>query len=235
MVTRMEVHEALASRRSVRGFRSDPVPSLVLRRIFEVAQRAPSWCNIQPWRVWVTSGDSTLALTHALTAAASAGMPEPDFAWPGDYPPPYDGLRRECGVALYSAMGVTREDRAGRYAAWMRNYVAFDAPHVAIVGIDRRFGIYAALDVGCWLQSVLLAATSEGVASCPQAALASYPKPARELLAIPDEVGILFGIALGYEDPGVAANACRTDRRALEENVRFVGGETAGQPGADAR
>jgi len=222
MVRSMDVYEALSARRSVRGFRSDPVPPEVLRRIFEAAQRSPSWCNIQPWRVWVTSGESTARLTAALTAAASASMPSPDFPWPGEYPAPYDVRRKECGVALYGAMGVARDDRAGRQAAWMRNYVAFDAPHVAIVAVDRRFGIYAALDIGCWLESVLLTATAEGVATCPQAALASYPAPLREQLAIPDELGILFGIALGYEDPAVPANACVTDRQPLEDNVRFV-------------
>ncbi len=218
----MDVLEALAKRRSVRGFKPDPVPPETLRRIFEAAQRAPSWCNIQPWRVWLTSGEATKTLTTALTRAAETGMPDPDVPWPGEYPPPYDAHRRACGLALYSAMGVTREDKAGRQAAWMRNYVAFDAPHVAIVGIDRRWGMYAALDVGCWLQSVLLAATSEGLATCPQAALASHPKPARELLAIPEGIAILFGIAIGYEDPSVPANACRTERDPLENNVRFV-------------
>lgn len=222
MLRRMDVYEALSTRRSARGFRSDPVPADTLRRIFEAAQRAPSWCNIQPWRVWLTAGESTARLTEALTAAASASLPAPDFPWPGAYPAPYDARRKECGVALYGAMGVARDDRAGRQAAWMRNYVAFDAPHVAIVGVDRRFGIYAALDVGCWLQSVLLAATAEGVSACPQAALASYPAPLREQLAIPDEIGVLFGIALGYADPSVPANACVTDRQPLEDNLRFV-------------
>lgn len=222
MVLAMDVYEALSSRYSVRGFRSDPVPAPTLRNIFDAAQRAPSWCNIQPWRVWIASGETASRLTTAMSAAASSGMPQPDFPFPGEYPAPYDARRKQCGVALYGAMGVARDDRAGRYAAWMRNYEAFDAPHVAIVGIDRRFGTYAALDVGCWLQSVLLAATAEGVSACPQAALAGYPRPVREVLGIPDDIGILFGLSLGYEDPSVPANACRTDRQPLEENVFFV-------------
>lgn len=219
----MDVREALEARRSVRGFRPDPVPADTLRRIFEAAQRAPSWCNIQPWRVWVTSGEATRRLTDALTASASTTMMGPDFPFPSEYPPPYDGLRRQCGAALYSAMGIAREDKAARYGAWMRNYVAFGAPHVAIVGVDRRFGMYAALDVGCWLQSVLLAATAEGVAACPQASLATFPDAVRGVLDVPEEIGLFFGIALGYEDPDVDANACRTDRNPLEENVTFVG------------
>lgn len=219
----MDVEEALSTRRSIRGFRPDPVPQETLRRIFEAAQRAPSWCNIQPWRVWLTSGETTAKLTSALGAAARAGAPlGPDHPWPADYPDGYGVLRKQCGVALYGAMGIAREDKEARYEAWLRNYAAFDAPHVAMVGIDRRFGIYAALDVGCWLQSLLLAATAEGIATCSMASLASYSQVARETLAIPDTVALLFGVAIGYEDEAVPANRCVTDRDPIEANVTFV-------------
>ncbi len=217
----MDVYEALQERRSVRGFRPEPIPEATLHRIFDAAQRAPSWCNIQPWRVWVSSGETRARLVHAMTAAAGAGMPDPEIAFPTRYPEPYDALRRQCGAGLYGAMGIGREDRAARYGAWMRNYAAFDAPHVAIVGIDRTFGIYAALDVGCWLQSLLLAATAEGVSACAQASLAGYPKAVRSVLSVPDEIAILFGIALGYEDESVPANRCRTDRQPLADNVTW--------------
>lgn len=218
----MDVTEALESRHSVRAFLPEPIPEATLRRVFGAAQHAPSWCNIQPWQVWLTFDDTTRALTAALTEAAASRPPEPDFQWPGDYPEPYNALRRACGASLYAAMGIARGDGEARYAAWMRNYVAFDAPHVAIVGIDRRLGIYPALDVGCWLQSLLLVLTSEGLAACPQASLATHPAVSRELLGIPDEIGVLFGIAIGKEDPSAVANACRTDRDPLEARVRFV-------------
>lgn len=218
----MDVHEALRARKSVRGFRSDPVPREVLLRIFESAQRAPSWCNIQPWRAWVSSGEAAKRLTAKLTEAAGKAMPQPELEFPVEYPEPYGGLRRQCGASLYSAMGIARDDKAARYGAWMRNYAAFDAPHVAIVGFDRRFGVYGALDVGCWLQSVLLAAISEGVAACAQASLSGYPHVVREELGIPPEIAVVFGIALGYEDPSVPANACRTDRQALDQNVVLI-------------
>ena len=219
----MNVRDALEARHSVRAFRSDPVDPAILHRVLAAAQRAPSWCNIQPWRVWITSGEATARLTDALTAAAQAGPIAPDFPFPSEYPSPYAELRRQCGASLYSAMGIAREDKAARYDAWLRNYAAFDAPHVAIVGFDTRFGAYAALDVGCWLQSLLLAATEEGLAACAQASLATYPSAVREVLDVPKEIGILFGIALGYESPDAPANACRTDRNPVEDNVCFVG------------
>lgn len=218
----MNVSEALRARHSVRSFRPDPVAEDVLREIFSDAQRAPSWCNIQPWRVAVTSGAATVKLTSALTEAARSSSPSPDFAWPGVYPEPYDAHRRACGAALYTAMGVARGDAAGRLDAWMRNYAAFGAPHVAIVSVDRRLGPYAMLDVGCWLQSLLLSAWERGVACCPQASLSAHPDAIRAMLSIPESDGILFGISIGYEDGAAPANACRTERATLDANVRFL-------------
>jgi len=218
----MDVRDALAARKSVRAFRPDPIPGGTLARIFAAAQRAPSWCNIQPWRAVVTSGAATDRLRAALLEAARTGMPAPDVAFPIDYPEPYGTHRKECGKVLYSAMGIARDDKAGRYDAWMRNYQLFDAPHAAIVSMARTWGIYAALDVGCWLQSLLLAAAEEGVASCAQASLATYPAAARAVLGIPDDQQILFGISLGYEVGGAAVNAARTTRAPLADNIRFL-------------
>jgi hypothetical protein len=217
----MEVSRAVAERRSTRAFLPKDVPAETLRSIFERAQRAPSWCNIQPWRVWVASGEMRARLTSEMARAALEEAPSPDVPFPTDYPEPYGTHRRACGRALYEAMGVARDDAAGRQAAWLRNFVAFDAPHVAIVGFDSRFDLYAALDVGCWLQTVLLLAREEGVSACAQASLSLYPKVSREILGIPEQVKILFGIALGYEDPSAPANSCRTARDPVESNVTF--------------
>lgn len=217
----MNLEESISTRRSVRAFLPREVPREVLVRIFGQAQRAPSWCNIQPWRVFLASGSRREALTHALLDAVKAQPPQPDVPFPGDYPEPYASHRKACGRALYEAMGVERQDTKGREHAWHRNFVAFDAPHVAIVGIDRRFDLYAALDVGCWLQTLLLLASAQGVATCAQASLSLYPSIARSLLDIPAEIKILFGVGLGYEDLAAPANQCRTAREPLASNVAF--------------
>jgi nitroreductase len=219
----MDVREALSARRSVRGFQATPVAHETLIALFEAAQRAPSWCNIQPWRVWVTSGETTTRLADALTRACRdnpQGASEVPF--PAGYPEPYATHRRECGKALYAAMRIERHDREARDAAFAANYRAFGAPHIAMIAYDAHFGVYGALDVGCYLQSLLLAAQDLGLATCPQAALASYPQAARSVLDIPTSLTILCGVALGYEDPAVPANACRTARAPLGDNVRFV-------------
>ena len=120
-------------------------------------------------------------------------------------------------------MGVAREDKAGRYDAWLRNYALFDAPHVAIVACDRRLGPYAYVDVGVWLGYVLTVRPALGIDTCPMASVAAYPEPLRARLPIADTDVILFGLALGHADGGASANACRTTREPVAANVTFVG------------
>lgn len=210
-------------RRSTRAFRAEPLSRAELLQIFAPAQRAPSWCNVQPWRVVVTEPPRTRELADAMIAAARSGLPHAEVPFTLDYPPPYREHRVACGVALYQAMGIARDDKASRYDAWLRNYAFFDAPHVAIVACDRRLGPYAYVDVGVWLGYVLTAAAAIGVATCPMASVAAYPEPLRALLPIPDTDTILFGLALGRADDDAPANRCTTTRAAVEANVTFVG------------
>jgi hypothetical protein len=219
----MELSALLRTRKSVRAFLPQPVPKEVLAAVFADAQQAPSWCNIQPWRVYLTGGPVTAELVAAMTAAAAKSDLRPDVAWPPGYPEPYGTHRKECGKALYSAMGVAKDDAPGRAAAWMRNYQAFGAPHVAMVCLDRRWNEWAALDLGCWLQSLLLSLVDHGLAACAQAALGSCPQVVRPILGIPDEYKLFFGISLGYEDGAAPVNACRTSRAPIEHNVTFLG------------
>ncbi|MCC7536478.1 MAG: nitroreductase [Deltaproteobacteria bacterium] len=222
----MDLFDAVAERRSVRGFRSSPVSRQTMESLFTRAQRAPSWCNVQPWRVVVTSGEVTERLRTRLLRAFSEESPSPEIAMPPGYPEPYGTHRRECGRVLYEAMGIERKDATGKVRAWRRNFELFDAPHAVIVSFDDRFGIYGALDVGCWLQTVLLGAVALGLACCPQAALASYPSAVREVLPIAEGTKIAFGISIGVEDPDVPANRARTSRAPLEDNVKLLGFET---------
>ena len=113
---------------------------------------------------------------------------------------------------------------SGRRVAWLRNYALFDAPHAAIVSMDRRLGgVYSALDVGVWLGTLMVALTAEGVGCCAQASLAAFPWVLRALLPIAPEDAVLFGVAIGWEDAAAAANQCRTERSPLADNVQFVG------------
>src|SRR5207302_1473019 len=200
----------IPDRRSIRAFRPEPVPRDELAAMFAAAQTAPSWCNTQPWRVAVTEPPKTRALADAMVAAAKSALPHAEVPFPLDYPSPYKEHRVACGVALYQAMGIARDDKASRYGAWLRNYAFFDAPHVAVVACDRRLGPYAYVDVGVWLGYVLVAAAERGIATCPMASVAAYPEPLRAHLPIAETDIILFGLALGRADDASPTNAYRT-------------------------
>ena len=212
----------MIERRSIRAFSSEPLDRAILTELFARAQPAPSWCNVQPWRVAVTLPPKTGELAAAMVAAAKSSLPHAEVPFPLDYPPPYQQHRVACGVALYRAIGVARDDKAGRYAAWLRNYEFFGAPHVAIVACDRRLGPYVYVDVGVWLGYVLVAAAELGIATCPMASVAAYPEPLRAHLAIAETDVVLFGLALGRADDAAPANRCRTTREPVEANVGFV-------------
>jgi nitroreductase len=218
-----DLHALLESRHSVRAFRPEPLDRATLAAMFAAAQRAPSWCNIQPWRVAITEPPATARVSAALVAAAKSGLPRAELPYPLDYPEPYKDHRRACGHALYSAMGIGREDKAKRYDAWLRNYEVFDAPHLAVVACDRRLGPYPFVDVGVWLGYLFAAAAAAGVATCAMASIGAYPDVLRRELPIAETDVILFGIALGREDTDAPANRCRTSRDAIDRNVTFVG------------
>jgi nitroreductase len=158
-----------------------------------------------------------------MKEAVQEGQANPDVPFPSAYPKPYDALRRDCGVALYKAMKIPREDKAAREAAWLRNYDFFDAPHLLVVSRDKHLGEYATLDIGVWLGAFLMAAHELDVDTCPMASVAAYPGPLRRLLDIPEDQLILFGVALGKADPQVPANQAQTTREPVPHNLRVLG------------
>lgn len=222
MQATMSVDEAIRARRSVRGFRPEPAPDALIRETFELAQFAPSNCNAQPWTPHVVSGSALSGLRAELIAAAERAEPiNPDY--PADYD--FRGVYRERQIdaarQLYAAMGVARGDLEGRKRAYLRNFASFDAPHVAFVFMPETFGVREAADVGMYAQTLILALTARGLATCPQGALSFYPEIVRRRLGVPARQKLLFGIAFGYEDVAVDANAARVGRADLRSAVAF--------------
>ena len=218
----LAVERTILQRRSVRGFLPDPVPEPLLARIFALAQSAPSNCNVQPWRVYVASGGARDRLRAAFLEAASRGVPgRPDFDRGAKFTGIYRELQVDCAVALYSEMSIDRDDREGRLRAALRNYEFFDAPHVAFVGMSKEFGTTVALDVGMYVQTLMLLMAAHGIASCPMGSLRQYPEIVRAEFDVSEEVGILCGVCFGYEDVAVPANRTRTDRCEVSTNVQF--------------
>ena len=212
----------LAERYSCRAFLPQAVPRATLAAILQTAQRTASWCNSQPWRVVLTSGEATERFRRALLEEARSGAPAaPDFAWPREYRGEYLARRRECGFQLYEAVGVRRGDREAGERQRLENFRLFGAPHVAIVTTDEALGVYGAIDCGAYVGNFMLAARSEGVASIAQAALAAYPDLIRRHFALAADRQVVCGISLGYEDPAHPANRFRTTRAPLEEAVTW--------------
>ena len=210
--------DLLTARYSCRAFLSDPVPESVITQIVIAARHVPSWCNAQPWQLCVTKGAATAAFRDMITETALNGTPPaPDIEWPAKYSGVYGERRRTCGFQLYDAVGIEKEDRAGRAQQMMRNYQLFDAPHIAIVHTPAELGPYGAMDTGGFVTAFTLAATALGVATIPQAAIAAYAPQVKAHFDIPQDRLVLCAISFGYADTDHPANQFRTDRASADD------------------
>src|SRR5690606_11096789 len=188
------VDHAITSRRSVRAFLPDPVDERVLRDILRVASRAPSGTNMQPWKVYVTTGEAKARLSEAIL---SSGIRAEKAEWddykyyPDKFFEPYLSRRRAVGYALYSLLGIGRREVERMRAQHDRNFTFFDAPVGMIFTIDRRLNKGSWIDHGMFLQSIMIAARGRGLHTCPQAAFAPYHHVIRPILGIAEEESVV--------------------------------------------
>lgn len=215
--------DLLSTRFSCRAYRPEAVPRAVIEAALGTALRTPSWCNTQPWQIDVLSGAALQAFTSDFHAAVAADAPPgSDFPFPAAYVGDYRERRKVCGVQLYQALGIGRDDRTRAREQSLENYRCFGAPHAAIVTTDASLGFYGGVDCGLFLMSFLLALQAQGVDSIPQAALASHPDIVRRHIPLADDRRIVFGISFGYGDHAQPVNGYRTARVGLGEAVRFL-------------
>ena len=211
----------VAQRRSLRAYLPQAADKETLETIFSVAQHAPSNCNTQPWLVHVASGASLQALKDEMSTRFMAGDMSLDFPYEGVYEGVYKERQYGSAQALYDAVNIAREDKAGRHQQFMRNFTFFDAPHVAFLFLPEPFGLREAADLGMYAQTLMLALTAHGMGSCPQTALSFQANFIREQLGIDASNKLVFGMSFGYPDPDAPANSCATDRAALADTVTF--------------
>ncbi len=224
MLKLTNIQKAIFNRRSVRGYLKKSVPKKIINNIFTIAQRAPSNANIQPWYVYVASGETKKKIENQLVAKIKKNIPtNSDYDYPKNFKFNMSYLRRqvECAKELYDNMGVARDDKVARANAYLRNYKMYDAPHVCFIGMYEKFGPAVAIDVGGYIQTLMLAMNSYGVSSCAQATLRNYPNIIRKEFNIDKSIKILVGISFGYEDKSVLANKTRVSRDNIDENVFF--------------
>ncbi len=214
----MDILQAIEQRHCVRAYLDKAPDHQVVRQILDVARWAPSGANIQPWQVAVVTGKTRRQIGEAIIAAREDRQAEkPDYPYyPAEWRKPYKQRRRECGLALYKAQDIGRHDEQKRLEAWYRNYRFFDAPVGLIFYIDDIMQTGSWLDMGMFLQNIMLAARHFGLATCPQASLAEYPDLIREILGLEADKLILCGMALGYEDPDAPVNQYRLPREDVD-------------------
>jgi nitroreductase len=225
-ITRI-VDRVIRDRRSVRGFLPTPVPRETILEILDVAARAPSGTNTQPWQVIVVAGDSKEALSRELVATSLDpnlnGEHSQEYAYyPDKWLAPYLDRRRKVGYDLYGLLGIAKGDRERMDAQFAKNYGFFGAPVGLFFTIDRVMGQGSWLDYGMFLQNVMIAARARGLDTCPQAAFCKYHRIISRHLEIPSERMLVCGMALGYEDSSVIENSLRTERAPAAEFTRFV-------------
>lgn len=219
----MNVEDALVARKSVRAFLPKQVSQNTITRILNAARHAPSGSNTQPWQVAVVTGKKKTQLENKLIAAFKRDENvNTDYVYyPTEWLEPFKSRRKACGLQLYHALDITRDDRAGQRAQWQINYTAFNAPAVLFFFMDPVLQKGSYLDYGMFLQSIMLAAVDEGLATCAQAALAQFPQIIKVELGYPANSILICGMALGYENTQAAENSYRTPRIDVEQFVRF--------------
>ena len=219
----MKVTDALINRKSTRAFLDKVVEIEKIERILNAARHAPSGANTQPWQVAVVAGDKKHQLEQLIENAFRSGIKaKMDYQYyPCEWQQPYGQRRKATGVQLYTALGIAREDKQKRQDQWAANYRAFDAPVMLFFFMDPVLKMGSFMDYGMFLQSIMLAAIDEGLASCSQAALIEHPEIVKKTLGYPDESILICGMALGYEDTKAKVNSYRTPREEVGTFTRF--------------
>lgn len=222
----MNVSEAVASRRSVRGFLDTPVSGETIRRVLAKASRSPSGGNTQPWHIQVIAGEPLAALKTIMQqkiAAGPANEPTEYDIYPKEFGSPYKDRNFKVGQDMYGHIGIPREDKAGRRQWFQRNFQFFGAPLALFCSVDRRMGPPQWSDLGMFLQTVMLLLREEGLDSCAQECWAIYPKTIGDFLQLPPERMLFCGMAIGVADPDEPANRLVSERAPLEEFAEFRG------------
>ncbi len=221
------VEEAITTRRSVRAFLPTPVPRATIERILEVAARAPSGTNTQPWKTYVLTGAPLQAMSDRLIAAYDdpdeRALHTEEYAYyPTEWRAPFIDRRRKVGWDLYALLGIAKTDKERMHAQHRRNYKFFDAPVGLMFTIDRVMRQGSWLDFGMFLQSVMVAARGHGLDTCPQAAFTQFHRIIMAELGAPDNEQLVCGMSLGVADPQAVENRLVTEREPVSSFATFL-------------
>ncbi|MEO8558012.1 MAG: nitroreductase [Rhodospirillales bacterium] len=223
----MKVSDAITSRHSMRVFDAKPVPRGLLEQMIDVSRYAASNGNVQPWKLYVTSGSARQRLSAAIIEAIKTGDSGPGAeydVYPREFTPIYDQRRKKVGKDLYTLLNVPKGDAEGMQRQFLKNFDFFGAPTGMILTVERRMGNGQWIDCGIFLDNLMLMARELGLHSCPQAAFSRYQHVVRRELAIPADEIVICGLAVGYADAAEVPNNLVTDRAAVGDFTVFIDG-----------
>lgn len=224
-MSQVSVSEAVAMRRSIRAFSNEQVDLMLLRDILDKARQAPSGGNVQPWHGTVLVGPRLEQLKQETRSAMlnTRGGEVPEYEiYPSGLPEPWRSRRGANGEAMYSALGIARDDKGGRMAAVARNFEFFGAPAALLVHTPKFMGKPQWADLGMWLQTLMLLLVEAGLGSCAQEAWSVYPETVKRVGEIPEDHIFFCGLAIGHPDHGALVNSFANLRAPLEETMRFL-------------
>lgn len=221
----MKLDEALKARRSARAFKPDPVPLDLVKEILELAKHSPSGTNIQPWKVHVVAGDVRRRLEEEVLAHRETDPADKiaEFPRTSKRKEPYTTRMRTLGKEMYGLLGIPKGDAAANWRQWGRNYQFFDAPVGLIFTIDKDLDCMSFLDIGIFMQSIMLAAKTRGLDTCAQGAWNNFWSVTRRVLNVPEDEYIICGMSLGYADETAPVNTLIAEREPVESFATFHG------------
>lgn len=221
----MQLDEALKARKSARAFKPDPVPLDLVKEILELAKYSPSGTNIQPWKVHVVAGDVRRRLEEEVLAHRETDPTDKGAEFPrtSKRKEPYTTRMRTLGKEMYGLLGIPKGDAEANWRQWGRNYQFFDAPVGLIFTIDKDLDCMSFLDIGIFMQSVMLAAKARGLDTCAQGAWNNFWSVTRRVLNVPDDEYIVCGMSLGYADETAPVNTLIAERETVESFATFHG------------
>ena len=225
------VDDAITARHSVRAFLDTPVATETIKDILNVAARAPSGTNTQPWKVYVVTGQKRAEMIERVCAAQQALFQQPELAeqyqetfayYPETWISPFIDRRRENGWGLYGLLGIQKGEKEKMAAQQLRNYQLFDAPVALYFTVNKAMGIGSKMDISMMIQNVMIAAKARGLDTCPQAAWNHFHPIVLEVLDAPEDEELVCTVALGYADPDHIVNTFITPREPVENFTVFL-------------
>lgn len=225
----MDIVEAINKRKSIRAFKPDPIPQKILKEIVELALRAPSWGNTQPWELAVVTGPKLEEIKRAFVTRVDESH-QPDVTAPLQFPDPYGSRRRTLGIKIFEIEGIKREDKEKRREWQQRGLRLFDAPCAIYIYTDRSFysqsngvNVWSVFDCGLVLENIMLLAAAYGLGTIPEIQSVAFPDILKKVLGISDSKLIVLGMAIGYPDWDHPLNKFRSEREPMDKVARWYG------------